>query len=81
MISERIKFLENNEIDANVYFWRTTQQQEIDYIETYQHSMYAYELKWNQRRKSSLSKTFVKAYPNTTFNVISPENIHEFLMI
>ena len=80
MISERIKYLENNEIDANVYFWRTTQQQEVDYIETYQHAMYAYELKWNQRRKSSLSKTFAKAYPNTIFNVISSNNIHEFLL-
>lgn len=80
MISERVKYLENHEIDANVYFWRTTQQQEVDYIETYQNSMHAYEFKWNKRRKSNLSKTFTKAYLNTTFNVISPENIHEFLM-
>jgi predicted AAA+ superfamily ATPase len=80
MISERVKFLENNEIDANLYFWRTTQQQEIDYIEAYQDSMHAYEFKWNKRGKSNLSKTFAKAYPNTIFNVISPDNIHEFLL-
>ena len=80
LISERIKFLENNEIDTNPHFWRTTQQQEVDYIEVYQNAMHAYEFKWNQRGKNNLSKTFAKAYPNTSFNVISPDNIHEFLM-
>lgn len=33
LISERMKYLYYNNIDAKRYFWRTTQQQEIDYIE------------------------------------------------
>jgi uncharacterized protein len=33
LISERYKFLGNNELDVKSWFWRTTQQQEIDYIE------------------------------------------------
>jgi len=33
LVSERIKFLQNNRIHAGQYFWRTKQQEEIDYIE------------------------------------------------
>jgi predicted AAA+ superfamily ATPase len=33
LISERMKFLHYNRISSNKYFWRTKQQQEIDYIE------------------------------------------------
>ncbi len=80
MISERIKFLENHEVDVNKYFWRTTQQQEVDYIEDYQYRLHTWEFKWNPKRTSYLSKTFSKAYPNNTYKVISPDNIHEFLM-
>jgi len=33
LFSERMKFLADKNWFANRYFWRTTQQQEIDYIE------------------------------------------------
>jgi hypothetical protein len=46
LISERFKFLGNNELDVKSWFWRTTQQQEIDYIEEYDAKLYAYEFKW-----------------------------------
>jgi len=31
-IIERMKFLKNAGIDKNIYFWRTFQKQEIDYL-------------------------------------------------
>lgn len=80
MISERIKFNTDRDIDFQSYFWRTTQQQEIDYIEEKENKLIAFEFKWNPNKKGYLSKTFSKAYPGSLFNVISPENIHEFLL-
>ena len=80
MVSERIKYLEYNEIEAGKYFWRTTQKQEIDYIEERQDMLYAFEFKWNPAKKPSVSKTFIKNYPNNEFKVIHPGNFHEFLM-
>lgn len=79
IISERLKYLENNEMTAQKYFWRTTQQQEIDYIEEYHNKYLAFEFKLNPLKKSYLSKTFSKAYPNHEFMVISPENIQNFV--
>lgn len=80
LVSERIKITSNSEISPEIYFWRTTQQQEVDFIEKYPDKLLAYEFKWNPLRKSSLSKTFSKAYPGAEFKVITPDNFHEFLI-
>jgi uncharacterized protein len=80
VISERYKFLCNKDIDFNRFFWRTTQQQEIDYIEEHQGKISAFEIKWNPDAKAVLSKTFSNAYPVSEFKIITPDNIHEFIM-
>lgn len=80
LISERFKFLGNNEMDVKSWFWRTTQQQEIDYIEEHPDKIQAWEFKWNSQKTVRLSKTFSNAYSNTEFNMINPENIQDFLL-
>ncbi|MFO8066673.1 MAG: ATP-binding protein [Bacteroidales bacterium] len=80
LISERIKYNSNKDIDFNNYFWRTTQQQEIDYIEEVGNKLSAFEFKWSPSKKAFLSKTFSNAYPNSDYKVISPDNVHEFLL-
>lgn len=80
LVSERIKFNNIHNADVKAYFWRTTQQQEIDYIEECNNSLSAFEFKWNPNKKAFLSKTFSNAYPGSSFNVISPENINEFIL-
>ncbi len=80
IISERLKLNYNNDIAFKSYFWRTTQQQEIDYIEEINGMLSAFEFKWGKGEKAFLSKTFSNAYPETPFKVITPDNIHEFLL-
>ena len=80
LVSERRKYLSNNEVDCQSYFWRTTQQQEIDYLEEYHDRFLTFEFKWNPRSRASLSKTFANAYPNHEFRIITPENVHEFIL-
>ena len=79
VISERMKSNEYSHRWVNRYFWRTKQQQEIDYLEEGGGKLHAYEMKWNPRAKASITKTFTDAYPNTDSQVITPENIAEFL--
>lgn len=79
IISERNKYLMNKDIDYQRFFWRTTQQQEIDYIEEIDGKIQAYEFKWSATKKASLSKTFSKAYPGSGFSVVTPENYELFL--
>jgi predicted AAA+ superfamily ATPase len=78
IISERTKFIRNNNMWANAYFWRTQDQQEIDYIEERDVILHAFEIKWNPKSKARLSKTFTSAY-NTSFEVITPDNFDSFI--
>lgn len=80
VIAERMKCNEYHRRWVNSYFWRTKQQQEVDYLEEGGGKLSAYEIKWNPRTKASLTKTFAEAYPNTELEVITPENITDFLI-
>ena len=80
IISERRKFLSNTEKDVSSYFWRTVQQQEIDYIEVNNGDISAWEIKLNESKKPKFSSTFTSAYPASKTSFINPSNYHEFLM-
>lgn len=80
VIAERMKSNEYYHRWVNRYFWRTKQQQEIDYLEEGGGKLHAYEMKWNPRAKASITKTFTEAYPNSEFQVITPDNIVDFLL-
>lgn len=79
VISERMKYIHYHDIDCNYYFWRTIQQQEIDYIEEKEGKLSAFELKWNPAKKVRFPKTFLQNYPVTEMNTVSPDNIFEWL--
>jgi predicted AAA+ superfamily ATPase len=79
LISERLKLLQNNERWVHRFFWRTIEQQEIDYVEEENGELRAYEFKWNKSSKAKICKTFSNAYPNATTIIITPENYETFL--
>lgn len=79
MISERIKFLQQNQLEVDNYFWRTTQQQEIDYIEKSDNKLLAVEFKWNENKKVKIPLTFTKAYQNVEELIISRKDRGAFL--
>ena len=79
VIAERMKYITYNGLWANRYFWRTKQQQEIDYLEEYDGVLHAYEIKWNSRKAVNAPKSFSDAYPNAEFNVITPDNLVDFI--
>lgn len=74
-ISERIKHNHYNGRYVRSYFWRTTQQQEIDYIEEEDGRFSAFEMKWNVKRSSAqIPQKFASSYDVKEFAVITPEN-------
>ena len=79
LISERLKYLGNNRLFANRFFWRTQSQQEIDYLEEKDGILHAFEFKWSSTKKAYLPKTFQKAYPEHRFEIISRENYQGFI--
>lgn len=79
LISERMKKLHYEGAHVKSYFWRTTQQQEVDYIEVDDDHIQAFEFKWNDKTKVRLSKTFSGAYPNHEFAGVNRSNYENFL--
>ena len=79
LVSERLKRNVYSGSYAQMFFWRTQSQQEIDYIEECDGQLNAFEFKWNPKTKASLPKTFIETYPGSSFEVISPDNYEDFI--
>lgn len=74
-ISERIKANQYCGRYVNSYFWRTNQQQEIDYIEECDGQFSLFEMKWNPKRANTqFPNTFLTAYDVKEKAIVTPEN-------
>jgi len=62
-----------------LYIWRTHDQKEIDLIEEQDGVLSTFEIKHNSKPKTKLPKSFAENYPNSTYQVITPENFWEFV--
>ncbi len=76
IISERIKHQHYSGLTVNNYFWRTYDQQEIDFIEERGGQLYGYEMKW-KKLKVKTPVAWVKNYPGAGFTVVTPDNYLE----
>lgn len=79
IIAERMKYLKYKSVQFTHYFWRTTQQQEIDLIEEKNNGLAAFEFKWSKNSKARFPRTFSENYPKTKTKVISPDNMEEIV--
>lgn len=79
IISERIKYQKYEKMLVYNYFWRTYDQQEIDWIEDREGKLHAYEFKWNSKKESKLPNVFKEAYPDSEFEVINRDNFLEWI--
>ena len=77
MVVERMKYREYHRIDANQYFWRTYDGSEIDLVEEREGRLYGFEFKWKPREYAR-SLTKWNEYPNSSYRVITPNEIRGF---
>lgn len=80
LIAERIKQIEYKQSLASTYFWRTKQQQEVDFVEEESGKITGFEFKWNRKKNTKLPKTFVEAY-DAESRVIDKNNFREFVIM
>lgn len=79
LVTERIKFQNYNQKSVSNFFWRTYDQQELDWLEEENGKLSGFEFKWNENRKAKIPTAFAKAYPEATFEVINKQNYLEFI--
>jgi uncharacterized protein len=80
LASERIKKQHYKKTRVNNYFWRTYDQQELDWLEEIGDNLAGFEFKWNENRKVKIPTAFAKAYPEATFEVINKQNYLDFIL-
>lgn len=80
LMAERMKMNSYFHPWRKMHFWRTTDQAEVDLIESEDQKLDAYEFTWNPRKKSKISKTFTKNYAATKCAVVHTGNFREFLI-
>jgi uncharacterized protein len=79
LFMERMKHRTYTGIYANIYFWRTYNQQEIDLIEEREGHLFGYEAKWSPKKRLLPPSLWKKTYPESEYQVITPQNYFEFI--
>ena len=77
LISERLKTLQRHQIRPNLYFWRTHDKSEIDFLEEYGGKLTGYEFKWKAKRHK-IPRLFLETYPNSSVQVVDQDNFEDF---
>ncbi len=80
IVSERLKQNHYTRNHAKMYFWRNTYQQEIDLIEEKNGQFSAFEIKWNEYKKTKFPTAFIETYPIKETRIITPKNYLEWLL-
>ena len=79
LISERLKYNSRNNLNKNIFFWRTKTQKEIDFIEEFDWKINWYEFKLNSERFKK-HKEFLEKYENSSIELVNSKNYLEFIL-
>ncbi len=79
LVSERRKQNLYKDTFASMYFWRTKQQQEVDFVEEKDGQIKGFEFKWN-KKKQKLPNSFIEAYQAES-QIIGRDNFREFVKL
>ena len=66
--------------EKRVFFWRTTDGMEVDYIEQTGTVIKAFEFKYSETKKSRVTRAFTNRYPEVEVKTINRVNYPEFLL-
>ena len=80
IISERKKKLSQENQYKDTFFWRNTQQAEIDYLEIKNNVIEAFEIKYSPNINVKFTKSFTEKYHPKSTQVIHKENFWDFLL-
>jgi len=80
IVMERLKYLSNNSIYRNSYFWRTYDGQEIDLVEEGEGKLLRLEVKYSPKAKLKKKNLFAGIYENSSIELINKDNYLNYLI-
>lgn len=78
LVAERLKYNSYTRKTPLTHFWRTYDQQELDWLEIADDQLNAYEFKWKDA-KVKFPKAFVEAYPDAATHWVNQGNFIDFV--
>lgn len=79
LISERVKWNQQNGNDYTYYFWRTHTRQQMDFLEVSGEKIAAYKSIWDKRKKPKFPASFTAAYPQAETHALNRSTYWGFL--
>jgi len=79
LTAERLKVQSYTQIHCNNYFWRTYDQQELDWIEEEGDQLRSFEFKYSLNKIPKIPGAWARAYPDASFEVIHPGNYLDWI--
>ena len=79
IVAERLKKRSYTGIYGNIYFWRTYDGKEIDYVEERDGGLFGFECKWTMKKKDKPPKKWLESYPGATFELVTPDSYLDFV--
>lgn len=79
LAAERLKFQSYTQMHCNNYFWRTYDQQELDWVEEEGYQLRSYEFKYTLHKTPKPPAAWAKAYPDAGFEVIHSGNYLDWI--
>ena len=80
LMAERQKYISYHMLWVKPWFWKTKDQQEIDYLEEADGKLAAYAFKWNPKAKYKFPRSFKETYVDSSYKLIHKDNVEDFLL-
>ncbi len=80
IVMERLKSNSYLERTTQTYFWRTYDGQEIDLVEEKNGVLHGYEVKWSEKKKIKIPKSWKESYPEALLSLINRDNYLPFVL-
>lgn len=80
VIVERMKYNAYMKNHYNAFFWRTSNNNEVDLVEEHSGTITGYEIKYGRNAKSKHKNKFLEYYNNADFKLISADNFTDIII-
>lgn len=79
LVSERVKWIKMNNLNKEVYFWKTHTRQQMDFMEVSDSAIFAYKCDWERRNKIKIPPSFIEHFPSAKSGLLNRSTYWSFL--
>ena len=79
LVAERFKWIKINQLEIDLYFWRSHTKQQLDIVEVHGQHILAYKSDWEKRGKVKIPELFTGYYPEVKSGLLNKNTYWTYL--